>query len=541
MSAPSGIKVPPSLTSAFSTAQNGGDSVRALVFIIDGESFKHHTTIDPKGSYKDDISLLADTLPSPKTPASFAYRLDSKDGFKYEWMMVTFVPDDAGVRAKMLQASSRSGLLKALGAANFKHDWFATSINDLTPSALTAHLNHLASPPPLSASEAALAEVREAEAAEAKRAALDPQVAVNRKKAVVGLGGKMNLGDGVVDALKKVAQRSDDGWVTILEIPAGNPGAISLTTSESCTPSQLSSKVPPKSPSYIFYSYPTPPAPSGSAKPSAANASSAPRNTFQASEGGARIAPTSWQPKTTEADVEPPKTDEPQAEGEGEAEAEGEEKAESTPAAVEETTPAAPVSVPAVEEAPSKGRVFFIYCCPSASPVKFRMIYSTSVRGMQQDAADQAGVEIVSKLETSDPSDLTESHLKSSLPPSKPSHSSSLPTPSKPVFGAPAPSSSNGGAANSNFNANAFGGAFGRPRPITQPIRSATQIPLPASGPATPVGESSGAGAGGGAAGAEEGDSKENIRRAFDAFGPRVNSPGGGSGGFARPRPAGRR
>lgn len=42
--------------------------------------------------------------------------------------MVTFVPDDAGVRAKMLQASSRAGLMKALGANNFKHDWFATSV-----------------------------------------------------------------------------------------------------------------------------------------------------------------------------------------------------------------------------------------------------------------------------------------------------------------------------------------------------------------------------------------------------------------------------
>jgi len=105
------------------------------------EEFKLHSTVSPKGSFKDDIALLPPTLPTPKTPASFAYRLDSKELGKYEWMMITFVPDDAGVRqihsakgmshaqvrAKMLQASSRSGLMKALGAANFKHDWFATS------------------------------------------------------------------------------------------------------------------------------------------------------------------------------------------------------------------------------------------------------------------------------------------------------------------------------------------------------------------------------------------------------------------------------
>lgn len=62
------------------------------------------------------------------------------------------------------------------------------------------------------------------------------------------------------------------------------------------------------------------------------------------------------------------------------------------------------------------------------------------------------------------------------------------------------------------------------------PVRSASQVPLPPSGASTPAAE-------GGNEGEEDG--KENIRRAFDAFGPRVNI--GGGGGFARPRPAGRR
>jgi len=67
--------------------------------------------------------------------------------------------------------------------------------------------------------------------------------------------------------------------------------------------------------------------------------------------------------------------------------------------------------------------------------------------------------------------------------------------------------------------------------PNKLPIRSATQVPLPPSEISTPVSATPG----------EEGedDSKESIRKAFDAFGPRVGA--GGAGGFARPRPAGRR
>ena len=45
-----------------------------------------------------------------------------------------------------------------------------------------------------------------------------------------------------------------------------------------------------------------------------------------------------------------------------------------------------------------KGRVLFIYSCPSSSPVKFRMVYSTGVRGVQQEATDKAGMEIVGKV-----------------------------------------------------------------------------------------------------------------------------------------------
>ncbi|WWC61015.1 uncharacterized protein I303_103593 [Kwoniella dejecticola CBS 10117] len=521
MSAPSGIKVPPTLTSAFSSARNDAGDVRALVFTIEGESYTHLTTVKPKSTYKDDIALLPDTLPSTKTPASFAYRLDTKDGGSYEWMMITFVPDDAGVRAKMLQASSRSGLLKALGANNFKHDWFATSIKDLTPTALTAHLNHLASPPPLSASEAALAEVREAEAAEAKRAALDPETEARRRKVVVGLGGKMDWGAGVEDALKKVAKRSDEGWVVVLEIPATSTSSLSLVTSESATPAQLSSKIPTKSPSYVFYSYPTPPSAAPTVKAPAKLAEQ--RNTFQATAGGVRNVPMSNAPRAEDGEGEKDKVEAKEA-------GEGTDDAEETEKKQDEQPEQSPAEAAPVGDAGGKGRVIFVYVCPPSSPVKYRMIYSTSTRSVRQDAMDKADVDIVGKLETSDPNDLNDTQLKSALPPTKPTHSSSLPTPSSTsarTFGN-ATSTSSSTAQAAPFGA-PIGGAFGRPRPLNVPARSATQIPLPASGPITPV------------EGADEGDSKDNIRRAFDAFGPRVNSPGGGGGGFARPRPAGRR
>jgi twinfilin-like protein len=64
----------------------------------------------------------------------------------------------------------------------------------------------------------------------------------------------------------------------------------------------------------------------------------------------------------------------------------------------EESPTPAPEAQPAAPQQKVKGRVLFLYTCPSSSPIKFRMVYSSSVRSVQQDAKDKAGVEIVGKV-----------------------------------------------------------------------------------------------------------------------------------------------
>lgn len=459
----------------------------------------------------------------------------------------------------MLQASSRAGLMKALGANNFKHDWFATSHDDLTPRALKAHLEHILSPPPLTASEAALAEVKAAEAEEAKRAAMDAETNKARRQAVIGLGGKTQWSDGVADALAKAAERSDDGWIVAVQI-GKDAKTIELLTSEACKPEELAGKLPDKNPAYVFYSYPTPPpvAP----PPAQPSAPAAAKNVFQATAGGKRLVETSNAPrydeeekddadKSDEADKAAEK-DEEQGEkpedgddlerkaskGSQDEQAEGgdEKEKEATPSVSNLTidqpdritrspSPLPPSSSPS--PAPSKGRVVFIYWCPPGSPVKFRMVYSTTVRGMQQDAQDKAGIALAGKLEASDRSDVSAKELKDSIAsstaastgantPAK-SHSAgpAFPMPRTRVhgFGAPKP-----GSPAPIFGAPAPAG-FGR-----APQRSHTLDPNEDSAASERKAD-------------DDDDSKERIRNAFDAFGPRVGS----GGGFARPRGPGRR
>ena len=160
-----------------------------------------------------------------------------------------------------------------------------------------------------------------------------------------------------------------------------------MLKSEACTPSQLASKLPPKSPCYTFYSYPTP---APSAAPATNNVSSLPRNTFQASQGGARLvnassAPTA-EPESTEGEVV----------GKKEGNEAQEEHADD--ASVKDLSIAEPAPAPSASAVTGKGRILFIYTCPSGSPIKFRMVYSSGAIGMQQDAKDKIGIDISGKV-----------------------------------------------------------------------------------------------------------------------------------------------
>lgn len=123
-----------------------------------------------------DEDLLPKDLP--------AYILAKVDAPSLDWMIFSYVPDNAKVRDKvrfyiylmlgtgsetcflkkqMLYASTRLSLLKSLGSTLFTDSLFATSKADITPEAYDAHLRHASAPNPLSAREKEIADLREAE------------------------------------------------------------------------------------------------------------------------------------------------------------------------------------------------------------------------------------------------------------------------------------------------------------------------------------------------------------------------------------------
>ncbi|KAK3366419.1 hypothetical protein B0H63DRAFT_498167 [Podospora didyma] len=76
---------------------------------------------------------------------------------------VTYVPDAAPVRQKMLFASTRLTLVRELGSEHFRETIFATLASELSPAGFEKHDAHTALDAPLTEEERTLGEVRRTE------------------------------------------------------------------------------------------------------------------------------------------------------------------------------------------------------------------------------------------------------------------------------------------------------------------------------------------------------------------------------------------
>jgi len=114
----------------------------------------------------------------------------------------------------MLYAATRLSLIKSLGSSVFTDSIFATSKQDLTPSAYEAHLKHVAAPNPLSAREQELADLRAAE----NTAATYQGSSVRRTHLETGVG--LAWTTEVENAFVELARDSQDGAIVIVCQPS---------------------------------------------------------------------------------------------------------------------------------------------------------------------------------------------------------------------------------------------------------------------------------------------------------------------------------
>ncbi|GAA5935926.1 twinfilin TWF1 [Sporobolomyces koalae] len=252
-----------------------------------------------------------------KVPAYFVIRTSAPTAETPSFAFISYVPDHAQVRAKMLYASTRTTLIRFLGDSRFTDSIFATSKEDLTYESYHAHTRHAAASAPLTAREQEMAEIKAAEAATA-----DDSQSQQQHSGRSAIFGEKTAGEGQVrgalpwsDEAKEAARALQDGRELVqLEIELGTETVV-LSDPQ---PTTLS--VPVDKPCYLFYRHPA--------------------------------------------------------------------------------------------------GVVLIYSCPPKSPIKSRLVYSSAVLVFYKHAAKEyAGIEVLKKLETDDPNEVTREWIDAELGP----------------------------------------------------------------------------------------------------------------------------
>ncbi|KAJ1723476.1 Twinfilin-1 [Coemansia erecta] len=199
----SGISVSDSLAAVFVDALTG-NSVRTIKVSISGETLEASATQPIEGDFAHDFSRLAHLLEAAE-PCYLLVRHDddssTADPLKSKWLLCTYVPDAAPVRAKMLHASTKASLTKALGESYFVDDIFGTTVDEFSLDGYHQHRRHVESGAPLTEREQEMQRIKDLESSAAETPTMD-----SRRTHVSG--AKLNMSDDVVQALEDYASGS---------------------------------------------------------------------------------------------------------------------------------------------------------------------------------------------------------------------------------------------------------------------------------------------------------------------------------------------
>lgn len=253
------------------------------------------TLASTSNNFLDNLSLLSPHIKTTEALYILLRQSNTPTGF----VAVTYVPNAAPVRQKMLFASTRLTLVRELGLERFGETLVVTEADELTKEGWLKHEAHTKLAAPLTEEERELGEVKRLESEEGHGAS-------QRKSHVAG-GLQMNIADEAKAALEALKEGGDNlvlvGIDTKTEV-------FTLTSTTNATLETLTSSIPSSNPAFTFF------------------------------------------------------------------------------------------------RLPESDKVVYIYTCPSSSPVKERMLYASSSRSIYNWATTEGGLNVVKKVEESEPSEI---------------------------------------------------------------------------------------------------------------------------------------
>lgn len=219
-------------------------SQRGLIARIDKETIVPGATIPSSAStFLDDLSNLSTHIQPNEALYILLRRADSLSSPDKSLVAVTYVPNAAPVRQKMLFASTRLTLVRELGGEHFPESIFTTEADELTATGWQKHVQHTQSSNPLTAEEQSLQDIKDAEALESR----------GTRGQSLAQGGRLAIraDDDIAEALRTLGQQGGDNLVQLRMDSATE--TLRLVSSSSADPASIAAHIDAKEPRYSFY------------------------------------------------------------------------------------------------------------------------------------------------------------------------------------------------------------------------------------------------------------------------------------------------
>ncbi|XP_026482470.1 twinfilin-like [Ctenocephalides felis] len=161
MSHQTGIKGNEGLKKIFGKSKDG--KIRAIKISIENEELNLSAHKEVKSSFQKDYEKMVMPMIEEDVPCYILFRLDTKNTLGYDWLLISWTPDSASVRFKMLYASTKATLKNEFGTAHIKDELHATTMDEVTYKGYTKHIEAMVAPAPLTMREEELKEIRQTE------------------------------------------------------------------------------------------------------------------------------------------------------------------------------------------------------------------------------------------------------------------------------------------------------------------------------------------------------------------------------------------
>ena len=130
MSHSSNIQLNQDLLSFINKSKQDGNA-RALKILIKNEQLVLDEYREPKGTWDEDFVEFVNKMFEDKEPCFVLLRLDTFHSNLYDWIFISWSPDNSQVRQKMLYASTKATLKLNFKINSIVHDYFATTHEEL--------------------------------------------------------------------------------------------------------------------------------------------------------------------------------------------------------------------------------------------------------------------------------------------------------------------------------------------------------------------------------------------------------------------------